>query len=44
MEIYYIILGIVFIISFVGWFAFESGAVFKAMEFMEKDKLDKKEK
>lgn len=44
MEIYYIILGIVFVITFVGWWVFESGAVFDAMDAIEKDKLDRSKK
>ena len=44
MGIYYIFLGIVFVIIFLFWLAFESGAVYKAMDILEKDKLDKKTK
>lgn len=44
MEIYYIILGIVFVITFVGWWAFESGTIFDAMDAIEKDKLDRNKK
>lgn len=44
MGIYYIILLIVFIFVSIAWLSFESGAVFKAMELMDKDKLDKKQK
>lgn len=44
MEIYYIILGIIFIFIFISWWAFESGSAFKAMEILEKDNLDKNKK
>ena len=43
MGIYYIILGIVFIFVFIGWIAFESGAVFKAMDLMNTP-IDKSKK
>lgn len=43
MEIYYIILGIAFLITFIGWLCFESGAVFKAIDLMN-ESVDKKEK
>jgi len=38
MEIYYIILGIIFLIIFALWWIFQSGAVFDAMEDYYKDK------
>ena len=38
MEIYHIILGIIFIFVLIAWLSFESGAVYKAMDLMEKDK------
>ena len=44
MDITLIILGTIFVITFVGWWAFESGAVFDAMDAMEKDKLDRNKK
>lgn len=42
--IYYIILGIIFVILLIAWLSFESGAIFKAMDLMEKDRLDKTDK
>jgi hypothetical protein len=38
MGIYYIILGIIFLIVFAFWLAFQSGIVFDAMEDYYKDK------
>ena len=37
-------MGIIFVFVFAAWWVFESGAAFKAMEILEKDKLDKKAK
>lgn len=44
MELYYIFLIIVFIIVFIGWWIFESGAIIDAYNFMEKQDIDKKTK
>lgn len=44
MGIYYIIMGTIFIIVFGAWLSFESGAISKAMELMDKENLDKKKK
>jgi hypothetical protein len=38
MEIYYIILGIIFLIVFALWWVFQSGVAFDAMEDYYKDK------
>jgi len=44
MEIYYIILGIIFLFVFLGWFAFESKIAFKAMDLMKESDIDKSKK
>lgn len=44
MEIYYIILGTIGIIIFGAWISFQTGAIYKAMDLMAKEELDRKRK
>jgi hypothetical protein len=44
MGIYYIILGTIFIIVFGAWLSFQTGAIYKAMDLMAKDSVDKNKK
>ena len=44
MEISYIIMGTIFIIVAGAWISFQTGAIYKAMDLMAKDNIDKNKK
>ena len=44
MWIQYFIMGIIFIFVLMGWILFETGLIFKAVEIMERERLDKNKK
>lgn len=44
MGIYYIVMGTIFLIVFGAWLSFQTGAIYKAMDLMAKENLDKTKK
>jgi len=44
MGIFYIIMGTIFIIITGAWLSFQTGVIYKAMDLMAKDNLDKNKK